>query len=185
MKTLKSCTTPGWHAAQEQRRNHKGKICCTENAFTGTGSNSVKNSELDLLSSELDEEGKAAIALHRINTFLSTHRAVPAPTKFETVALGCRVDFDHPDQHGKLQKVSVVIGGEDEPEIYKKQGIIVVFYGSPLGKILVGKGVKGYFDYTKGGKTYDAEITAIGLPPEPDVVQDESSQLALPLAKTG
>lgn len=184
--TTKFCTAPGWNAAQELRRSHRGRICGAENAFTGTGSNSVKDSDLDELSSRLDEEGKAGIALHRINTFLTSHRAVPTPNKFETGAVGCRIDFTHPDKHNVLQKVSVVLGGEDEPQLYKEQGILVVFYGSPLGRMLVGKRVGSYFEYTKAGKVFDAEISAIGLPPEPDiVVGNDASEVALPLAAVG
>lgn len=184
MSSFKHCTTPGYHAAEQLRKRLKGTICGPENAFTGTGNNSTTDGDLAELNTTRDEEGKAALRLHQINKFLVTHRPVPVPTKFDKAFVGTRVDFEYPDEHDKIKKGSLVLGGENEQELYKKQKILSVFYQSITGRAVLGKSVGDFFDY---GRFSDAKITAIGLPPEPDPDEEatDSAQLALPLAKTG
>lgn len=176
------CTTKGWTEADRLRQQYKGNICCAENAFTGTGSNSVKDSDLGELSSRLDQEGIAAAGLNRINTFLSTHRPAPLPQQFIETTVNHAVAVLYTDADGVDKTILYVLGGEDEPQLYKKQGIAVVFYNSPLGRNLIRRTVGHQFDLKTGGETFSATITAISPLPDPDVSEPESTgQMTLAL----
>ncbi len=172
--THNHCTTPGYDRAQTLRARLKRDICCDgDNAFTQTGSNSIRESDIDEVNEAIRQEGLAGLSLGRINDFLVKHRPLPAPTSFDVVSIGSMVTINYKDDHYMLQTKKYVIGGEDEPELYKKQKIPIVCYKAALGAKLFQKQKGEEIELKQGSKTYSATIVDIGLPPEPDVLEPE------------
>jgi len=123
---------------------------------------------MDELSSHLAEEGIAASRLARTNNFLASHHPAPIPAQFTFATVNHTVEVLCTDSDGAKQTKQFVLGGEDEPELYRKQGITVLFYQSPVGARLIRKEVGHEFELMLEGVVYEAEIIAIKPLPEAD-----------------
>lgn len=160
----KFCTNAGMTLAWTLHAQLKIGICCEggSNAITGTGSNSIRESETSEISEFMRQQGLDALALNRVATFIANHTPVEQ-TKFDKCRVGTLVTGTYDDAAGIEQTYSFVIGGSDEPLAYGDD-VPILFYEANFAAEFLGKEVGDVVHVRKDGVLINFEITAIAKP---------------------
>lgn len=166
----KYCTENGMKLAWILHARLTTGFCCDGgvNVITGSGSNSIRESETSEVSEHMRQQSLAARELSGIATFIATHRPV-TQVSFDKCRVGTLVRGLYEDASGAEREMAFVIGGMHEPEVYGKD-LPIFYYEAPFAAEFLGKEVGEIVDVRLDNTPIEFEITHIEKPPASDLL---------------
>jgi len=159
----KYCTTPGMEAAKDEYERLRKTVSRTE--APACGRNSVRESERQEHDTVLEQLAVTHGRMKMLAEFIHDHTPFSQQHVLQA-RVGNLVRIEYEDAAGGTKTKAFVLGGENEPAVFRDQDIEILSYLATFGKAFVGMEVGDTAKVQLDGVRVEAEITAIELLPQ-------------------